>query len=108
VVNVPVRRLYNSFRRLGVRVAILTGRRDAERADTVTCLQDQGITGWSSLTTMSAADQRPAAVYKAQVRKRWVRAGARIVASVGDQVSDMSYGWLRYGFLMPNPVYYIP
>jgi hypothetical protein len=30
------------------------------------------------------------------------------VASVGDQVSDMAYGRLKFGFLMPNPMYYLP
>jgi acid phosphatase len=35
------------------------------------------------------------------------RRGFTIVASVGDQVSDMSYGHLRRGFLMPNTMYYI-
>jgi len=30
-----------------------------------------------------------------------------IAASVGDQVSDMSFGHLMHGFLLPNTMYYL-
>jgi hypothetical protein len=30
------------------------------------------------------------------------------VASIGDQVSDMSKGHLKAGFLLPNLMYFIP
>jgi hypothetical protein len=36
------------------------------------------------------------------------REGHRIVASIGDQVSDMSMGHLKSGFLLPNLMYFIP
>ena len=29
------------------------------------------------------------------------------IYSVGDQVSDMSFGHLRRGFLLPNTMYYL-
>lgn len=45
--------------------------------------------------------------YNASARKALQRDGYTIVASVGDQVSDMSYGHLKRGFLMPNTMYYL-
>jgi hypothetical protein len=30
------------------------------------------------------------------------------VVSVDDQVSDMAHGRLKHGFLLPNPMYYLP
>jgi hypothetical protein len=36
------------------------------------------------------------------------REGYTIIASLGDQVSDMSFGALKKGFLLPNLMYFIP
>ncbi|MFM7245985.1 MAG: HAD family acid phosphatase [Actinomycetota bacterium] len=49
-----------------------------------------------------------AAVYKAQRRQILERAGWQIALSIGDQVSDMTGGYADAGFLLPNPVYFIP
>jgi len=35
-------------------------------------------------------------------------AGVKIGPSIGDQVSDMSYGYLGRGFLLPNLMYLVP
>jgi hypothetical protein len=53
------------------------------------------------------APDASSAEYKALARESLKRDGFTIVASVGDQVSDMSYGHLKRGFLMPNTMYYI-
>ncbi|MFM7597441.1 MAG: HAD family acid phosphatase [Actinomycetota bacterium] len=55
-----------------------------------------------------AAAAVSADVYKSQERDKLQRSGHRIVASIGDQVSDMSLGHLKAGFLLPNVMYYIP
>lgn len=108
-VNPPVTTLYSSLRARGIRVAIVTGREASERADTIACLHRRGIAGWSALTTRPAAqDQLSAGRYKKQARRALERQGLVVVASIGDQISDMAYGHLRYGFLLPNPIYWIP
>ncbi|MDZ7578188.1 MAG: HAD family acid phosphatase [Candidatus Nanopelagicales bacterium] len=72
-------------------------------------LARRGITGWRTLRLKSPAEQsQSAAVYKARARRALHARGFRIIASVGDQVSDMAKGHLKYGFLLPNPMYYLP
>ncbi|MFM9135812.1 MAG: HAD family acid phosphatase, partial [bacterium] len=53
-------------------------------------------------------DTDSASVFKSKVRGHLRREGSRIVASVGDQISDMALGNLRAGFLLPNPIYFLP
>lgn len=105
----PVRRLYTHFRKSGLFVVLLTGRSYTERPTTAACLAKRGITGWDRLILRSA-DQQPLSAddFKSGERQQLQVAGYRIVASIGDQVSDMSRGRLKAGFLLPNPMYLIP
>jgi len=58
---------------------------------------------------ISPLDTEPtAAAFKAKVRRQLEREGYTIIASLGDQVSDMSFGALKKGFLLPNLMYFIP
>ena len=102
------KRLYTSLQRLGVTPMLITGRPDTQRADTVRCLESLGISGWNTLVMRSAGDERPASVYKSQARKGMERKGWKIGPSTGDQISDMAMGHLGHGFLIPNPMYFIP
>lgn len=102
------KRLFKQLRRMGISVALITGRPDSQRADTVSCLNSLGVSGWSSLTMRSAGDKVPASVYKSRARKALEKKGWKIGPSIGDQISDMSYGHLGHGFLVPNPMYLIP
>lgn len=104
----PVRDLYVSLKRMGVAMVLLTGRGESLRDATETCLRKAGITGWASLILRQADDSDSASQYKARERKALTARGWRIGPSVGDQVSDMSYGSLGHGFLLPNPMYLIP
>ncbi len=45
---------------------------------------------------------------KAQVRRQLVKQGWKIGPSIGDQISDMAGGYLTHGFLLPNPMHYLP
>jgi hypothetical protein len=49
-----------------------------------------------------------AASFKAKVRRQLEGEGYTIIESIGDQVSDMSFGSLNKGFLLPNLMYFIP
>lgn len=104
----PVKALYVHLKRLGVDMVLLTGRGEAMRESTKTCLRKAGITGWVKFILRQADDTESASVYKAKERRALIAQGWRIGPSVGDQVSDMSYGALGRGFLLPNPMYLIP
>lgn len=95
--------------RRGVTLALLTGRHTSERAVTEACLREVGVTGYRYLILRTPAETSlTAAVYKAQRRQILERAGWQIALSIGDQVSDMTGGYADAGFLLPNPVYFIP
>ena len=105
----PTRDLYRKLVRDGFAVVLLTGRSDSERSTTADCLRKRGIQGWHELILRTQAEASLSAdVYKSQHRADLQAEGHRIVASIGDQVSDMSRGRLKAGFLLPNPMYFIP
>ena len=105
----PTRALYRKLLRDGFSVILLTGRSEEDRSWTADCLRKRGIAGWDKLILRSQAQADLSAdVYKSQERASLQRAGHRIVASIGDQVSDMSRGHLKAGFLLPNLMYVIP
>jgi predicted secreted acid phosphatase len=102
------RDLFNRVKKLGVSIALVSsGNRDT-KASMVSCLNARGIDGWDRYIMRGDKDpDASSAEYKALARESLKRDGFTIVASVGDQVSDMSYGHLKRGFLMPNTMYYI-
>jgi hypothetical protein len=105
----PSRDLYRRLVRDGFAVVLLTGRSDTERATTAACLKERGISGWHELILRTQAEASLSAdEFKSQRRADLQREGHRIVASIGDQVSDMSEGHLKAGFLLPNVMYFIP
>ena len=107
--NAPVRRLYRRLQAEGLRLALITGRPSTQRSATVDCLQKRGYPTWNRLITRTdATTSLSSARFKAKARESLQADGWTIAASVGDQVSDMSYGRMKYGFLLPNPMYYLP
>lgn len=104
----PVKDLYVHLKRMGVAMVLLTGRGESLREATAKCLTKAGITGWKAFILRQADDTQSASAYKAEARKRLIAQGWKIGPSVGDQVSDMSFGALGRGFLLPNPMYLIP
>ena len=104
----PVKDLYLALQRMGYSTAVITGRSESQRDATVACLTRNGITDWESLVMKPSGSTMAASTYKAQARRALIREGWRIGPSIGDQVSDMSYGSLAHGFLIPNPMYLTP
>jgi hypothetical protein len=102
------RTLFNRLKDLGVHIALVSsGNRDTKSA-MIPCLNSLGFSGWDRYVMRgSAAPGLSGGEYKAIARKALEGRGFTIVASVGDQVSDMSYGHLRRGFLLPNTMYYL-
>jgi len=106
-VNEPVRQAYEIFRSWGVATAIVTGRSQSQQAATMECLGRLGMSDWDSLTFRPSSSTGPAADYKKAARAGLVDNGWKIGPSIGDQISDMSYGSLGRGFLLPNVRYYL-
>ncbi len=105
----PTLALLRYARSRGVAIVIITGRKDTQLSYTAACLSKLGANGYRSLITRDPANyQTTAAAYKSQARRGLERKGWRIAISVGDQVSDMSGGYADAGFLLPNPMYFIP
>lgn len=102
------RGLFLRLQRSGVTPILITGRPESQRDGTTSCLESLGVSGWQALVMRAEGDDRPAPVYKAQARKGLQPRGWKIGPSTGDQISDMSFGHLGHGFLLPNPMYLIP
>ena len=103
-----VRALYNRLVRQGLRIALVSAGPEANRSAVTRCLRAEGISGWDILV-MRGKENADLSVgeFKAEVRQGLQEKGLRIVASVGDQVSDMAGGHLKRGFLLPNTMYYL-
>lgn len=102
------RELLDKFKDLGLYVALISaGKRDTKEA-MVACLNSHGVSGWDRyIMRGNRAPNLNTGVYKEMARKSVQRDGYRILASIGDQVSDMSFGHLRRGYLLPNTIYYL-
>ncbi|MFM9136026.1 MAG: HAD family acid phosphatase [bacterium] len=102
------REVFNKFKALGIHVVLISaGSRDTKQA-MIDCLNANGVSGWDRY--IMRGDRAPnltTGQYKAIARASVQRQGYTILASIGDQVSDMSYGHLRHGFLLPNTIYYL-
>ncbi len=104
----PTISLLNNLRSRGVYVAIVSAGAAAHAPQTTACLTQNGVKGWDSIRFRDPTEQGMTnAVYKARARSAVARRGYRIIASVGDQVSDMSWGHLERGFLLPNAMAYL-
>ncbi len=105
-----VKRVYDTARQLDFAVFFLTGRDDPrERASTEANLRRVGLDHYVELRMRRADDTgRTAAARKRAVRAGWEAAGWTIVASIGDQDSDLSGGHAERTFKLPNPFYRIP
>jgi hypothetical protein len=108
-VIVPALDLFNSAKARGVAVFFITGRRDSERQATLWNLDRAGYEGWAKLVTRPDDDSHATVqAFKAEERRKIAEAGYRIIATVGDQQSDLDGGFAECKFKVPNPFYFIP
>lgn len=103
-------KLYKAARAAGVAVFFITGRKEAERAATEANLRAAGYDGWAGVVLRPDGSHSAfsAASFKAGKRARIVMQGYQILATVGDQPSDLAGGYAEKAFLLPNPFYRIP
>ncbi len=105
----PTLRLYRRARQLGIAVFFITGRHADATGATAANLRQAGYTEWDGLLLEPQGSHfASAADFKAPTRAAIERQGYTILASVGDQRSDLDGGHAERGYLLPNPFYFIP
>jgi acid phosphatase len=108
-VIMPALDLFNAAKARGVSVFFITGRRHSERQATLWNLDRAGYEGWAKLVTRPDDDSHATVqAFKTEERGKIVQAGYTIIASVGDQQSDLDGGFAECTFKVPNPFYFIP
>jgi acid phosphatase len=104
----PTLDLYNLARSKGITVFFITGRPEAQRAPTEDNLKREGFTGYQQAILKPAGFAGTTVAYKSGARAAIEQQGYHIVASVGDQYSDLAGGHEDRAFKLPNPFYYLP
>jgi predicted secreted acid phosphatase len=108
-VIMPALDLFNAAKAKGLAVFFITGRRDSERQATLWNLDRAGYEGWAKLVTRPDDDSHATVqAFKTEERGKVAQAGYTIIASVGDQQSDLDGGFAECTFKVPNPFYFIP
>jgi HAD superfamily, subfamily IIIB (Acid phosphatase) len=108
-VIMPALDLFNAAKAKGVSVFFITGRRDSERQATLWNLDRAGFEGWAKLVTRPDDDSHATVqAFKTEERRKIAEAGYTIIATVGDQQSDLDGGFAECKFKVPNPFYFIP
>lgn len=105
-----MRDVYDEAVARAVAVVFITGRLDPrDRAGTVSNLQAQGMGRYAQLVLALPEEKGvPTAERKRRARAAVAAGGFVIIASVGDQWSDLEGGHAERVFKVPNPFYLIP
>ncbi len=103
----PVRRVFETARRLDVTVFFITGRKESDLPGTEKNLAAAGFGDYHVLLCKPANYPGPTAQFKASERHRLEKAGWTIIANIGDQQSDLDGGAAEKTFKLPNPFYRI-
>jgi len=105
----PTTQLYHFLQKNHITVFFVTGRPEHQRQVTATNLHKVGLIGYQHLYCKPAhIHPRSAAEFKIKARKNIEEQGYSIIASIGDQRSDLQGGHAARVFKLPNPYYYIP
>jgi len=104
------RKVYDEAIRLGIHVVFVTGRRDpADRAGTERNLRAEGMGTYLRLVLAQSAEKGvPTVERKRRARAALENEGYVVIASIGDQWSDLQGGHAERVFKIPNPFYLIP
>jgi len=105
----PMKAFYEFANQNNVAVFFVTGRRPNVKSETISNLKQSGYNKWQGLY-FKPQDYNQSSVipYKASIRKKIAEKGYTIVASIGDQLSDLKGGYAEKTYKLPNPFYYIP
>ncbi|MBL7480522.1 HAD family acid phosphatase [Legionella bononiensis] len=109
VVIKPMLDLYNTALKHNIKVFFVTGRHESERDATRKNLINAGYKKWSGLYLRPNNYPYPSIIpFKSKARETITNQGYTIIASIGDQFSDIRGGYAEKGFKLPNPFYYLP
>lgn len=95
----------------GFEVYFVTGRREGHRMYTTRNLQRAGVPAYAGLFLKpdDYPQEKSPDAYKIEARKTIEElTGMPVVMVLGDQPSDMRGDAVGKGFLLPNPIYFIP
>ena len=105
----PTLQLARHLAREHVAIFYVTGRRAPERAVTLHELAVAGYPVPAALYLRPISDTAASVVpYKSRTRAAIAARGYDILASVGDQWSDLRGGYADQLYKLPNPMYYVP
>lgn len=100
--------LFNFAKAHHVDVFFVTGRYDSEKNATIKNLNQEGFEGWKDIffkPNNSSVGAASLENYKVTARKLLAEQGYTILATVGDQESDLKGGYAQKTFKLPNPFY---
>ena len=105
----PMLALYRDAKQHEVAIFFVTGRRPDLKNPTEKNLVKAGYTSWRGIYFRPKEDNNQSVIpYKTQVRAHITNQGYTIIASIGDQSSDLTGGYAEKTFKLPNPYYYLP
>ncbi|MDP1581694.1 MAG: HAD family acid phosphatase [Candidatus Didemnitutus sp.] len=101
----PVADLLCAARAAGVRIVLLTGRRERQRAATLRNLGAIGLGCGFELWLKPDDERGPTSEFKALIQREMTERGAVIILNIGDQPGDFVGGFSEREFKLPNPFY---
>lgn len=105
----PTLNLFKTAKKHGVKVFFVTGRPLAELSATRKNLIRAGYAHWDGLFLKPNSYNKDTIIpFKAHARATIEKQGYKVIASIGDQYSDIKGGYVKKGFKLPNPYYYLP
>jgi acid phosphatase len=105
----PMLALYQDALKHGIKIFFITGRHESERSATANNLERAGYKHWAGLYLRPNNYSLKSIIpFKSNARKMITEKGYTIVASIGDQYSDLKGGYAQKVFKLPNPFYYLP
>ena len=105
----PMLELYREAAKNHVAVFFITGRPQSEYQATDKNLKAAGYQQWAGLYLRPENyRQKSIMLFKSQTRAMIAQKGYTIIASIGDQESDLRGGFTEKTFKLPNPYYHIP
>lgn len=106
----PSLEFYQYAQNKGVSAFFVTGRPEETRDCTINNLKKTGFDNWKTLY-LRPNDFHPKksiSEFKIAMRKQIEKDGYQVIASIGDQESDLRGPYADRGFKLPNPYYYLP
>ncbi|OMO64921.1 Acid phosphatase (Class B) [Corchorus capsularis] len=105
----PTLKLFNELKDKGIKIFLVSSRRETLRSATVDNLISAGYHGWSSLILRGLDDEYlQMQQFKSEARKKLVDQGYRIWGIIGDQWSSLKGPPKpNRAFKLPNSIYYL-